>query len=59
MHDAAEDVVVFAYRIDSDVIRAGCGGLAAAQLQVLKAGGETIKIVCIMISDLARRARKG
>ena len=54
MHDVAQDAVVFGYGFDSNVIRAGCTGLAAAQLQVIKAGGETIKIVRIMISALAR-----
>jgi len=55
-----EDLLVLAHGFDSDMI-AGLvrRGLATAKRDSMKAGGKTVEVVRIMITDAGRRAIEG
>jgi hypothetical protein len=59
-HGATEELLVLAHGFDSDMI-AGLvrAGFATAQRESIKAGGKTIEVVRIRITDAGRRAIQG
>jgi hypothetical protein len=57
MYGVAENLVVLADKFDSDMIPGAVRrGLAAALLQVIEAGGKTIEVVRIMITNAGQKA---
>jgi hypothetical protein len=59
-HGATEELLVLAHGFDSDMI-AGLvpAGFATAQRESIKAGGKTIEVVRIRITDAGRMAIEG
>jgi hypothetical protein len=59
-HGATEELLVLAHGFDGDMI-AGLVGrrFATAQRESMKAGGKTVEVVRIMITDAGRRAVEG